>query len=190
MLNYGFISDEKKNSYKIKKKQTKKIYFPIANIGSVTLMMIFIVVCMVSFAALSLSTASADSRVAKKSAKHVINYYMASNDAEETLESLTELLSESYETSKDSDSYYKNLEEKIQSMEGFTLNPSETEEGTLRGVTISYDCSISKKQALHVEILCSYPQDASNTDLYQITCWQTISTSQWEGDNSIKLIGE
>ncbi len=181
-----------KNSYKnkTKKYQTKKIYFPVTNIGSVTLMMIFIVVCMVSFAALSLSTASADSRAAKKSAKHVINYYKASNDAEEKLANLSQALSETYAASKDSDNYYQRLEEKIQAMEGFSFKSKETDESSLSGASISYDCSISKNQALHVEILCSYPKDASNTGLCQITCWQSISTGQWEGDNSIKLIGQ
>lgn len=190
MLNYGFISDQKKNSYKTKRKKTDKIYFPITNIGSVTLMMIFIVVCMVSFAALSLSTAGADYRAAKKSAKHVTNYYKASNDAEEKLAGLSQLLSESYADSKDSDSYYKDLEEKLQAMEGFSSIAQRIDGGILSGISVSYDCSISKKQALHVEILCTYPQDNAKEDLYQITCWQTISTSQWEGDNSIKLIGQ
>ena len=190
MLNYGFISDQKKNSYKTKRKKTDKIYFPITNIGSVTLMMIFIVVCMVSFAALSLSTAGANYRAAKKSAKHVTNYYKASNDAEEKLAGLSQLLSESYTDSKDSDSYYKDLEEKLQAKEGFSSRSQRTDGGILSGISVSYDCSISKKQALHVEILCTYPQDSAKEALYQITCWQTISTSQWEGDNSIKLIGQ
>ena len=59
--------------------------FPITNIGSVTLMMILIVLCMVTFAALSLSTAVSDHQAAKKSAAHVHDYYKASNQAEEQL---------------------------------------------------------------------------------------------------------
>ena len=51
--------------------------FPITHIGSVTLMMILIVLCMVTFAALSLSTAVSDHQAAKKSATHVHDYYEA-----------------------------------------------------------------------------------------------------------------
>ena len=56
--------------------------FSVTNIGSVTLMMIFIVLCMVTFAALSLSSASYDWRSAKKSADHTTAYYQTSNQAE------------------------------------------------------------------------------------------------------------
>ena len=59
--------------------------FSVTNIGSVTLMMIFIVLCMVTFAALSLSSASYDWRSAKKSADHTTAYYQTSNQAETIL---------------------------------------------------------------------------------------------------------
>ena len=39
--------------------------FPVTNIGSVSLLMIFIVLCMVTLAALSLSTASGSNRSAQ-----------------------------------------------------------------------------------------------------------------------------
>ncbi len=180
MSNYGRMSDQKKN----------KIYFPITNIGSVTLMMIFIVVCMVSFAALSLSTAATDYNTAKKSADHVTDYYKASNDAEEKLASLVQVLSETYAASDSPASYYKNLEEKIQAMEGLSFILNEADEGGALSASISYDCTINQKQALHVELACPYSENLSGEDLYPITCWQTTSTTQWEGDNSIKLIGQ
>lgn len=187
MSNYGYILDQKEKKRPSTKKQTERIYFPITNIGSVTLMMIFIVVCMVSFAALSLSTAASDYRAAKKSATHVTDYYEASNKAEEKLEELEKIFSETYETSSDQDNYYQTLKEKLQAMDDITVGEDVS---VSSGITISYDCNISKKQALHVELLCGYPQGSTDTVLYQITSWQTISTTQWEGDNSIKLIGQ
>ena len=44
--------------------------FPVTNIGSVSLLMIFIVLCMVTLAALSLSTASGSYRSAQTLAGH------------------------------------------------------------------------------------------------------------------------
>ena len=49
---------------------SKQKNFPITNIGSVTLLMIFIVLCMITFAALSLSSAASDYQTARKSATH------------------------------------------------------------------------------------------------------------------------
>lgn len=56
--------------------------FPVTNIGSVSLLMIFIVLCMVTLAALSLSTASGSYRSAQTLAGHTTAYYRASNKAE------------------------------------------------------------------------------------------------------------
>lgn len=176
MSNYGYFLEQKEKSY-----------FPITNIGSVTLMMIFIVVCMVSFAALSLSTAASDYRAAKKSATHVTDYYEASNEAEKKLGMIEQILSESYKESTDQASYYQALTEKLPAMDGVTVSDSMSESS---GVTLSYDCSINEKQALHVELLCEYPPEPTSKDLYQIISWKTISTTQWEGDNTIKLIGQ
>lgn len=64
---------------------SKQKNFPITNIGSVTLLMIFIVLCMITFAALSLSSAASDYQTARKSAIHAQEYYKASGRAEETL---------------------------------------------------------------------------------------------------------
>lgn len=60
--------------------------FPVTNIGSVSLLMIFIVLCMVTLAALSLSTASGSYRSAQTLAGHTTAYYRASNKAEKSLQ--------------------------------------------------------------------------------------------------------
>ena len=59
--------------------------FLLRNIGSVSLLMIFIVLCMVTLAALSLSTASGSYRSAQTLAGHTTAYYRASNKAEKKL---------------------------------------------------------------------------------------------------------
>ena len=51
--------------------------FPVTNIGSVSLLMIFIVLCMVTLAALSLSTASGSYRSAQTLAGHTLDFVMA-----------------------------------------------------------------------------------------------------------------
>ena len=52
----------------------KKKNFSITNIGTVSLLMIFIILCMVTFAALSLSSAAADHRFSQKMADHSKEY--------------------------------------------------------------------------------------------------------------------
>lgn len=58
---------------------------PITNIGSVSLIMIFIVLCMVTFAILSLSASTSDYKFTEKLATHTTDYYNASSQAEYAL---------------------------------------------------------------------------------------------------------
>ena len=57
--------------------------FPITNIGTVTLLMIFIVICMVVFTVLTLSKSAADYNFTKKLATQTTAYYDACSQAEE-----------------------------------------------------------------------------------------------------------
>ena len=75
--------------------------FPVTNIGSVSLLMIFIVLCMVTLAALSLSTASGSYRSAQTLAGHTTAYYRASNKAEKKLAETEKILQTCYHSTSD-----------------------------------------------------------------------------------------
>ena len=169
--------------------------FPITNIGSVTLMMILIVLCMVTFAALSLSTAVSDHQAAEKSTAHVHDYYEASNQAEKQLASIDEVLQTAWRDAPDQASYYDLIRAHYADATGVSLSETDS------GMTLSWKNDLSDSQALQVRL---YPADATGdaTDtsqdtseisqpvLYQITAWQVISTREWNGDNSLNLMSK
>lgn len=66
--------------------------FSVTNIGSISLLMIFIILCMVTLAALSLSSAASEANTARKFADHNTKYYQADNQAEETLDIIDGIL--------------------------------------------------------------------------------------------------
>ena len=161
--------------------------FPVTNIGSVSLLMIFIVLCMVTFAALSLSTASGSYRSAQTLAGHTTAYYRASNKAEKKLAETEKILQACYHSTSDADSYYQQVRQQL----GIT--------GSDGSLIYSFQTAVSKSQELEVRIQITYPdsstaagsdQEDSDTAsaLYKITCWKTASTSDWNADNSIQLI--
>lgn len=155
--------------------------FPITNIGSVSLLMIFIVLCMVTFAALSLSTAANDYHASKTLADHTTAYYKASDKAEQKLSDIDNILEDCYLSSDNADSYYQLVKKQL----GIT--------DTTTPVVYSYQTSISKSQQLSVQLRITYPDGSdmsnhSNTGFYQIVSWKTISSENWNADNSIKLI--
>lgn len=151
--------------------------FPIANIGSVSLLMIFIVLCMVTFAALSLSTSAADYHSAETLADHTTAYYKASNKAEKKLADIDQVLKNCYQRSTDTDSYYNLVKKEL----GITDSSDP--------LTYSYQIAVSKSQNLSVELTISYPGITGTADsFYQISRWQVTASSDWNADNSIKLI--
>lgn len=61
---------------------------PFTTIGVSSLLVVFIVLCLVTFACLSLSTAKSDYEFAKKNAAHKTAYYKACNQAEQNINDL------------------------------------------------------------------------------------------------------
>ncbi|MDO4176125.1 MAG: hypothetical protein Q4D99_01440 [Bacillota bacterium] len=63
---------------------------PFTTIGVSSLLVVFLILCLVTFACLSLSTAKSDYEFSKNNAQHKAEYYKASNEAEEYLNDLSE----------------------------------------------------------------------------------------------------
>ncbi len=61
---------------------------PFTTIGVSLLLVVFIILCLVTFACLSLSTAKADYEFAEKNAAHKTAYYKACNRAEQNINDL------------------------------------------------------------------------------------------------------
>ena len=166
--------------------------FPVTNIGSVSLLMIFIVLCMVTLAALSLSTASGSYRSAQTLAGHTTAYYRASNKAAKKLAEIAginieKILQACYHSTSDADSYYQQVRQQL----GIT--------GSDGSLIYSFQTAVNKSQELEVLIQITYPDssatagsDREDSDtasaFYKITCWKMTSTSDWNADNSIQLI--
>ncbi|MCQ2546287.1 MAG: hypothetical protein MJ161_01910 [Clostridia bacterium] len=61
---------------------------PFTTIGVSSLLVVFLILCLVTFACLSLSTAKSDYEFSKNNAQHKTEYYRASNEAEKHLNDL------------------------------------------------------------------------------------------------------
>ncbi len=162
----------------------KKKSFPITNIGTISLMTIFIILCMVTFAALSLSAAANDARSGQKIAEHTLDYYTASNQAEAILADADVVFANAYQTTTDADEYYRLISEGMPD----TVTAALSDGGLLEA---SYQVTISASQALDVRLAIFPPQQIQSEKLdafYKIVSWQVIQTDTWEGDNTLHLI--
>lgn len=166
----------------------KKNPAAFVNIGSSSLLVIFLVLCLVTFATLSLSSSKSDYAFSSRLAERKTSYYEASNKAETVLGQIDAQLAKSYEKSRDS--YFNGVEKDLSrlnlNVQGETVQLT-TDFSTAKP-TLSYDIPLNEKQSLSVTLLLPDPKKSKNTGFYQIQQWNVTSSTDWNGDNTLTLI--
>lgn len=145
-----------------KKKRFSGISFS-NGIGSSSLLVIFIILCLVSFATLSIVSANADYRLSNKVLERTTAYYEASNQAERQLAELHQTLTAAYADSATEEEYYQRT-----------------------GYDTSYLFPISDLQSLEVKVGIVYPKSEEEA-FYQIRSWQVILTGDLEYEETLDL---
>lgn len=124
------------------------------NIGSSSILLIFVLLCLISFATLSIISAKADSKLSHKVLERTSAYYNACNEAEKALAGVDNTLAEIYASSRNCEEYFNTV-----------------------GHSKSYSISISDLQTLQVNIEIHYPEAEEDT-FYSVTSWQVLNTGE------------
>ena len=170
-------------------KQKKKISFSFIHMGAPSLLMIFLVLCLFTFALLSLSSAKNNRTLSQQSADRIQAYYQASSLAEQALDQIDTILSDTYKNcgaeSADASVYQKELTEQLKncSMDGVS---DHTIDFTKKEGTLSFQVPVNESQQLSVILTLPAPSDCQN-GYYHITQWTTEATESWDGDDSYQL---
>ncbi len=135
------------------------------NLGTSSLLLIFVVLSLVSFAVLSLSSALSDKKLTDKTVEKNVSYYEACNEAYEKLADLDKKLIDIYKTSTDEASYLKACEE----------------------LDLEMIIPVTEYQGLEVKVTPNYPT-SDNDVFYSITAWKLIHTSEPKLDFSINVM--
>ena len=136
-------------------KKEKPIPFGL-NVGSSSILMIFVILCLVCLAVLSIISASSDNKLSKRILDRTTAYYDACNEAEKALAGVDHTLASIYLNSVDEDTYFNTV-----------------------GHSKSYVIPISDLQTLQVNIEILYPESDDDT-FYRITSWQVLNTGTVE----------
>lgn len=198
------------------RKQSEKAPAPFFNIGASSLLVIFLILCLVTFAILTLTSAKSDADFAEKLAYHKTNYYAACNTAESTLDKIDAILADAWQLS-DTDTG-KNSINNDSSQPDLSSNDSSQPDSTSSNTaavfteietqltaldsreqlqlsmdftqsepTISYAVAINDKQNLCVTLtLTAAP--ARGEAYYRISQWQIQSSGEWKGDQTLNLM--
>lgn len=198
------------------RKQSEKAPAPFFNIGASSLLVIFLILCLVTFAILTLTSAKSDADFAEKLAHHKTNYYAACNTAESTLDEIDAVLADAWQlsdtgTSKnsinndssqpDSTSSDSSRPDSTSSDTAAVFTEIETQLTALNSreqlqlsmdftqsePTVSYAVAIDDKQNLCVTLtLAAAP--AKGEAYYRISQWQVQSSGEWNGDQTLNLM--
>lgn len=165
------------------------------NIGSSSLLIVFVILCLATFAILSISSAKSDYSLSERLAEHKGQYYEASAKAESILEEIDTVLADTAGTTS------KNLlsgsamdfltspytDAVIKTLDGTQITDTEiTCKKTDKNLKISYQIPLEDKQVLDVELTVT--DYTKNETYYKIQKWQIISTDTWENDDTLNLM--
>ena len=130
---------------------TKKHVLPPVNIGTSFMLVTFIILCMVIFSVLSLSSAIKNQTYSQKNADRVTADYAASNQAERIL----------------AETIQNELKQEHQQP------------------VVSYVVPIDDNEALQVVLTL----ETEPSVRYTVTTWKHISTTEWEGNQNLSVLG-
>ena len=142
---------------------SKKKHEFTLNIGISSILFIFIILALVSFATLSLSSAMSDYKLTSRLISNSENYYAACEEAEEALSDCDETLSALYATGISRAGYY----EKVGKKKTFTI-------------------PVTDIQTLNIEIKILYPEEIGE-NFYKITSFNVMTTGELEYDDGLDV---
>lgn len=157
----------------------EKKKYPAVNIGSASMLVIFIILCLVTFSVLSVASANSDRIYAQNIAGRTTQYYEACNKAEAQLAEIDQMLAGIY-------SEYGDLSlTQLTSVPDFSnlKYPADTSAFP----ELSFSVPLNDSQELFVTLRIRTPSESGDT-FYTITCWKEISTEDWSLDEPMNLM--
>lgn len=169
-------------------KDKQQSYF--VNIGSSSLLVIFLVLCLATFAILTLSSARSDHSFSERLAEHKKIYYEASAKAETVAAGIDEILyqiAEKIDPNSQSGAYgeyLENVEETLdgQQIEGVLLATQQTE----AGCTVSFRVPAGARQELSVMLQVTDYRE--HVHYYEIKIWEIVNRDSQEAEQPLNLM--
>lgn len=158
---------------------SKKRGFPGA--GPSTVLLVFVMLCLIIFSVLSLSTAKADLEMSRKVADRTQDHYQAQSKASERLKEIDAVLAKQYNENKEH--YLEAARETLQQEEDLTV--TEMEDGA--GLLCVYTEPMNETQQLRVELGIELPEEETVTYI-RILGWETEQTGEWNADTGLPVL--
>ena len=159
----------------------KKTSRPLLTTGTSTLLLIFVSLCLLTFAVLSLLSARADKNLSQKTADRTTAYYEACNQAEDQIGEIDGILEKIWKDTEGEEAYFQEIETYFENVEN-----SDQESGDpayswdMASRTLSFSVTLTDAQILSVSLAIPYPEEGGT--FYTVTSWKTVNTADWTPD--------
>lgn len=168
-------------------RRQKKRGYSFSHFGFPTILLTFVMLCIMTFGILSLVTANSDLKLTNKVAEKATGYYKAEEVSYQKLTQLEQILKEIYSTAPTEDNFKTMIVDQL----------TETDIGTIVYSTendyvyLNWTIDISGAQYLSVMIkILSLDEVSATGKYYSIEEWYTAHTeSTEEVDDSLHVIG-
>ncbi|MCR5831571.1 MAG: hypothetical protein K6G67_05435 [Lachnospiraceae bacterium] len=160
------------------------------NIGTSSILVTFVLLALVTFAALSYMSARSDYVLSKEAADRTASYYDANRMAEIYLANIEALLSKHLDRSSSEEEYISGVDALFADNDKILCE--EREDGVK---TLSYTIAVTNGQNLNVTLLVHYP-DVNDDSLFKVDKWTTNVNREWlekvkdgaQGESGTKLL--
>ena len=136
----------------------KKTSRPLLTTGTSTLLLIFVSLCLLTFAVLSFLSARADQNLSRKTAERTSAYYEACNQAEDRLGEADQMLEKIWQETANEKAYFQAVRETFEDMDF-------DEESHM----LSFSVPLADTQVLTVTLKLRMP--VSGSTFYTISGW-------------------
>ena len=157
----------------------KKELAGFSNFGFSTILLSFVMICVVTFSALSLVTAYSDYKLSKKVATNTQEYYKAIEDAYEKLSQIDACFTDCYFNAKSESDYYETLKEALVSYG--TISDSDGQ------YYLAFSEYMKEDHLLSVKLSLCYPSNDGDP-FYEIVEWQSVYITEDPEDTHLNLI--
>lgn len=151
----------------------QKKYSGGINIGTSSILVTFVLLALVTFAALSYMSARSDYILSKEAANRTASYYDANRMGEIYLANIEALLSKEIDAGKSAADYFGSIEGIFADNEKITVECVSPER-----ILLKYSIAVTNGQNLNVVLSAHYP-DSEDDSLFHVEEWATGINSQW-----------
>ncbi len=154
---------------------TKRRQNGLISTGTTSIVLIFVLLSMLTFAVLSLVSAQANLRLSEKSAQRTADYYAAENAANDVLLALNDAIAGAVPAADDAAGFCAAVRAAAPAGVQFPADD-----------TLYYEVPLGEEQVLAVTLQLCWPAQADGSH-YTITAWQAVTRYDWQADTDLDV---